>query len=130
MSFLNCFSHKLSTREDRKLKLSEDFHSTGTATYNGLADPNLHLEEVSDIDCKRTAELSGFDTAREHDKSLPTAMAELTTPQQKGGRFPGKSHDPSLQFVKELPARPDYRWPELLCNKYRSSPSHLKLEIW
>ena len=112
MSFLNCFSHKLSAREERKLKLSDEFQKSGVSSnYNGLADTGLHIEEVPDSEYKRNSDLSGFDTAREHDSSPPTAMAELTTAQAKSNNFQGMKQplDPSLQFVKELPSHPEYR---------------------
>lgn len=111
MSFLNCFTNKASTREERKFKSCDSFQKAGLPSpYNSLADTNLHIEEVSsESDYKRNTDFSGFDTARESD-AVPTAMAELTTPQSKAARFSGqKQADPSLQFVKELPARPEYR---------------------
>lgn len=91
--------------------MTDDFQKAGVSTtYNGLADTNLNIEEVSDSDYKRSTDLSGFDTAREHELSMPTAMAELSTPQTKSNRFShNKQNDPSLQFVKELPSHPEYR---------------------
>ena len=111
MSFLNCFTHKSFGRDDRKGKLVDEFQKGGVpSTYNGLADTNLNIDDGSDSEYKRCAELSGFDTAREHDLSMPTAMAELSAPQSKSNRYSlPEQIDPSMQFVKELPSHPEYR---------------------
>ena len=111
MSFLNCFTQKLGSSKDRKFKISEEFSKDGiSSTYNALADTDLHIGEVPDSEQKQVAGMSGFDTARESDSPVPTALAEIATPQPKSNRFTAeKQNDSYLQFVKALPARPEYR---------------------
>lgn len=107
MSFLNCFSIKPQSREDRKYKHLDDSHKP----YNGLAETDLRIADALESKTKPCSDKSGFDTARESDTYHGQyVVAEIHSPADKLNGFDQPQHDPSNHFVKDLPANPGYRF--------------------